>query len=80
MQLQVKKWGNSSAIRIPQTIMAQFDLQENDQLDVEISNEALILRPAKKQYSLKQLMEEMPDGLPIIEEWENMDDVGLEKM
>lgn len=79
MQLQVKKWGNSSAIRIPQTILAQFGVKENDQFDVEIDNQALVLRPAKKGYSLQELMDEMPNGLPIIEEWDNMTDVGLEK-
>ncbi len=80
MQLQVKKWGNSSAIRIPQSVLAQFGLKENDQFDVEIDNQALILRPAKKGYSLKELMAEMPDGLPMVEDWDNITEVGLEKV
>lgn len=80
MQLQVKKWGNSSAIRLPQAILEQFDMRENDKFDVIIENQSLTLRPSKKGYSISELMAEMPDGLPMIEEWENMPAVGLEKI
>ncbi len=82
MQLQIKKWGNSAAIRIPQAILAQFHIQENDRFDVEINEQFLVLRPVVKKegYSLRQLMAEMPDGLPMVNEWNDMPDVGLEKI
>lgn len=39
------------------------------QRDVEVES---------KNYSLQKLMDEMPSGLPITENWENMTDAGLE--
>ena len=54
-------------------------------MNTEISEDMLALEntsaavphPTPK-YKLEDLIAEMPDGLPIIEEWENMPSVGLE--
>ncbi|MGX2957016.1 AbrB/MazE/SpoVT family DNA-binding domain-containing protein [Ursidibacter arcticus] len=82
MQLQIKKWGNSAAVRIPQTLLAQLHLREDDLCSVEVLDNSLILRPAKlkKQYDLKALLAEMPEEFPRVEGWDELTDVGLEKV
>ncbi|MDO4698809.1 MAG: AbrB/MazE/SpoVT family DNA-binding domain-containing protein [Pasteurellaceae bacterium] len=81
MQLQIKKWGNSAAVRIPQAILAQLQLKEDDLCLVEVRDNSLVLSPAKpkKQYDLKSLLAEMPEELPRVEGWDELSDVGLEK-
>ncbi|MGX2949703.1 AbrB/MazE/SpoVT family DNA-binding domain-containing protein [Ursidibacter sp. B-7004-1] len=79
MQLQIKKWGNSAAVRIPQAILAQLQLREDDLCSVEVRDNSLVLRPAKpKKYDLKALLAEMPGELPRVEGWDELSDVGLE--
>ncbi|MBR0572664.1 MULTISPECIES: AbrB/MazE/SpoVT family DNA-binding domain-containing protein [Pasteurellaceae] len=81
MQIQIKKWGNSAAIRLPQAFLAQLNLSNNDNLDIEISDNSLVLRPVNKvKYDLKTLLNEMPDGLPRVEGWDEMPSVGLEEL
>ncbi len=80
MQVQIKKWGNSAAIRLPQVFLSQLNISDNDNLDVEIRDNSLVLRPAKAKYDLKTLISEMPDGLPRVEEWDEMPSVGLEEL
>lgn len=36
---QVKKWGNSHAIRIPKQIMADLNLTENTMLEISVDKE-----------------------------------------
>ena len=36
--------------------------------------------PIRRRYKLADLMAEMPQGLPLVEGWENMPAVGLEQV
>ncbi len=47
MQLTIQKWGNSAALRLPATLLAQMGVQVGDALDAELAKGALTLRPAK---------------------------------
>lgn len=82
MQLTVKKWGNSAAIRLPQALLTQFNLREGDDFEVVINGEGLLLRPILKTqkpvYDLKTLLNEMPPELPQVEGWEEMPLIGDE--
>ena len=40
----LRAWGNSQGIRIPKSIMDQLDLKVSDVLDIEIENDAIVLR------------------------------------
>lgn len=82
MQLQIKKWGNSAAVRLPQALLAQLHLKEDDLCAVEVVDNSLILRPAKpkKRYDLKTLLAEMPDELPRVDGWDELADAGQEKV
>lgn len=80
--LTISKWGNSTAIRIPKTILIKFNLSEGDFLSLvedETSNK-LVFQPIRKQeqkkkirnrYRLEDLMPK--DGkLAKDEEWDLM--------
>ena len=40
----LRAWGNSQGIRIPKSIMVKLDLKISDVLDIEIENDAIVLR------------------------------------
>lgn len=67
MNLQIAKWGNSLAVRIPADYVRQIGIKEGDQLEVHLSVDgALNLRPA--QWSRKAFANELlqnRDGLPM---------------
>lgn len=79
MQVQIKKWGNSAAVRLPQAILAQLHIRENDSLDLEVQSEGLILKPVKRpKYRIEDLMLEMGDELPMVDNWDTMTACGKE--
>lgn len=43
MQIQVGKWGNSNAIRIPLDLLKAIGAKQGDKLNVEVENGKLIL-------------------------------------
>ncbi len=47
MNLTIQKWGNSAALRLPATLLAQLDVQIGDSFEADIAKGTLMLRPAK---------------------------------
>ncbi len=48
MNLQITKWGNSLAVRIPMDYVRQIGVKEGDQLQVHVGTDgALNMRPTK---------------------------------
>lgn len=48
MHLQISRWGNSLAVRIPSEYVRQIGVKEGDQLEAHLGADgALHLRPAK---------------------------------
>jgi antitoxin MazE len=58
---QVKKWGNSLALRIPVYLAKQLNLQENTEVNCTVADGILMVRPAVAHgyYSLKQLLDQV---------------------
>ena len=58
---QVKKWGNSLALRIPIHLAQQLNLQENTEVECTVADGALMVKPAAARgpYTLKQLLDEV---------------------
>ena len=46
MEVQIRKWGNSSAVRLPKALMEQLGLDAGSTLAVEIRDGALVMRPS----------------------------------
>lgn len=61
----VRKWGNSLAIRIPQSLLAQLNLQADGQVEIRLEEGRLILSPVKKPgYTLDELLAQItPESL-----------------
>ena len=79
MKLQIQKWGNSAAVRLPGALLAQMQANVGDALELEMSAQHAILKLAKPRYKLADLMAEMPDGLPMLQDWDAMPAVGKEQ-
>ena len=48
MNLQVAKWGNSLAMRLPADVVRRFGLREGDSVDAQLTIDgALTIRPAE---------------------------------
>ena len=58
MQTQIKKWGNSLALRIPKLLALDANLKLNKLVDISIDKGSIIITPiSEKEYSLGKLLE-----------------------
>lgn len=60
MKMQIGKWGNSLAVRLPRELIDRFDLKEGDAIDADViakaleeSNAAAV--KARKQAALEEI-------------------------
>ena len=57
MQTQIKKWGNSLALRIPKLLALDANLKQNKLVDISFDKGSIIITPIdEKEYSLKKLL------------------------
>ena len=57
MVATVAKWGNSLAVRIPQNLAKELHLAEGAELDLDVVNGSLVMKPRiRKRYSLDELI------------------------
>jgi antitoxin MazE len=57
MKVRVKKWGNSLAIRIPKSVVADANLQNDTQVDIIFMEGKIVLNPIPtEQFSLEKLV------------------------
>ena len=58
MQTQIKKWGNSLALRIPKLLALDANMKLNKLVDISFDKGSIIITPIdEKEYSLKKLLE-----------------------
>jgi antitoxin MazE len=56
-ETQVSKWGNSLAVRIPQSIVKDACLAEGDKLSLDLAGDgSIVLRSRHRKYSLEELV------------------------
>ena len=53
---QIAKWGNSLGLRLPKSVALEAQLGEGDTVDVSVKNGAIVVRPNRPTYNLKQLV------------------------
>lgn len=56
MQVEIQKWGNSGAIRLPAAIMKQVNIALGDQLDLKTEDGKIVLIPTPHEYRLDDLI------------------------
>jgi antitoxin MazE len=59
MTTHIAKWGNSLALRIPRNLAAEANVQDGDAVEVSVENGALVIRPARKRYTIEELVADM---------------------
>ena len=63
MQTQIKKWGNSLALRIPKSFALNANLRQDELVNLSIDKERIIVTPiCKKEYSLDELLESVTES------------------
>lgn len=62
MEVIVKKWGNSAAVRIPASIMAAAHLALDQSVDVREEQGRIVIEPVRrKEYKLDDLLGAITD-------------------
>lgn len=56
VRVQVVKWGNSQAVRLPKEILKQARLREGDELTVRVENGRIALEPTEPEITLEKLV------------------------
>lgn len=74
MQLQIAKWGNSLAVRLPSAVTKKLHIADGDSVDLTLNNLGeLVLTPAKvfdKAAFMQQLAthtKKLPKTTPVID-------------
>jgi len=65
MLTQIRKWGNSLALRIPSSLAGQSGLKQGSEVELTIEDGRLIVKPISSwEIELQELLERMdPDSL-----------------
>ena len=71
METQLRKWGNSLAVRIPKALADKVALREGDRLDLLVTEDgAVTLRPVRGQLQLADLLADItPENRPAEADW-----------
>ncbi|MCV4753448.1 AbrB/MazE/SpoVT family DNA-binding domain-containing protein, partial [Escherichia coli] len=56
MRINIKRWGNSSGMVIPNVVMKELNLRPGQSVEAQVSNNQLILTPISRRYSLDELL------------------------
>ncbi len=60
MTAAIAKWGNSLAVRIPQAIAEQVQIQAGSEISMDIIDGKIVLTPhRRKKYTLDELLDGM---------------------
>jgi len=62
MITSVQLWGNSLAIRIPKIFAQQIDLVANTEVEIEVIGRKLVIRPARREWTLEELLAGVTDA------------------
>ena len=63
MQLSIKKWGGSLAIRLPMTLAKDMGFQDGALVDLSVTQGGILIRPQKNapKYDLASLLDRITD-------------------
>ena len=81
MKVQLRKWGNSLGLRVPQKIAQDYSLNENSLVELTETPEGIMIQKKNRVSSLDELLASIPDNFQYPEdtkEFDNSDPVGEE--
>ncbi len=56
VKVQVVRWGNSHAVRLPKRVLEQAQLRDGDHLEVRVEKGRIALEPASPKLTLRDLV------------------------
>ena len=56
VKVQLVKWGNSHAVRIPKVVLERVDIREGDELEIRVEDGRIALEPAVPKLRLRDLV------------------------
>lgn len=65
MQIEIKKWGNSLAFRIPNDLVKTLQISEGQTIDLDLVEQGILLKTKRRRSSLK--LEDMLENLGPLE-------------
>jgi len=77
----LRRAGGSLVMTVPKAFIEQNKLHEGSKVNLMLDGEHMTItapKSSKKNYRIKDLMAEMPSGLPRIEGWDEMRATGRE--
>jgi antitoxin MazE len=64
MHGQVKKWGNSAAVRVPAAILDAVHVSIDQDVDIRAEGGRIVIEPTQKRVTLESLLAQIsPDNL-----------------
>lgn len=81
MLQSLRRAGGSLVMTVPKAFIEQNMLHEGSKVNLMLDGEHMTItatKPNRKHYRIKDLMAEMPNGLPRVEGWDEMQAAGLE--
>ena len=70
VRVQLVKWGNSHAVRIPKGILQAAEIREGDELEVVVEDGRIALEPANRKLTLANLVSHItPRNLHGEQDW-----------
>lgn len=77
----LRRAGGSLVMTVPKAFIEQNGLTEGSKVELLMTGRTLrVEAPARPRYKLADLLAEMPEGMPRVEGWDEMPDVGREKI
>lgn len=59
MELQIAKWGNSLAVRLPSSIAKQMQIQDGDSVEVSLNPQGELVLAPKKPFDKAEFMQDL---------------------
>ncbi len=81
MLQSLRRAGGSLVMTVPKAFIEQNKLHEGSKVNLMLEGESLTITAPKQtrpRYKIEDLMAEMPNGLPRLEAWDEMQSAGLE--
>ena len=76
-QVMIRPWGNSQGIRIPKSILEKLDISISDTLQLDVRDDAIVLKKAFKHKSFEERLAEY-NGKISVEDFDWGDPMGKE--
>ncbi len=60
MTTKIQAWGNSQGLRLSKELLLQAKLEVGDEVSIDTSNDAIIIKKVKK-FSLEEMVKQIPE-------------------